>query len=123
MTRHGPVFVEIEQRDEVSVLRFKGHLSTGADQEYLATRTDEIRRLNWQMVLADFTEVSSVGSTGLSFLVGMYVSVTRNSGGRFVLVGTQPRVREVLDITRLSEVIPMAADLESGLAEIRCRRG
>ena len=45
----------------------------------------------------DFREVISVGSTAIGFLVAIYSSVTKHPDGRFVLVGAQPRVREVLD--------------------------
>jgi hypothetical protein len=37
-------------------------------------------------------------------------------------VGLRPRVREVLDITRVSRVIPLAADIASGLATL-CNEG
>ena len=39
--------------------------------------------------------------------------------GRFVLVGAQQRVREVLDLTRLSSILPLASDMASGLALLR----
>jgi anti-anti-sigma factor len=79
---------------------------------------DEIKTLNRTKVLADFRDVPSAGSACLSFIAGMY----RTSGGRLVLARTQARVREVLDITGLSAVIPLAADIESGLATLRAER-
>ena len=65
-------------------------------------------------LLADFHDVPSVGSSGLSFIVGLY----RTTAGCLVLVRTQPWVRQVLDITRLSTVIPQAPDIASGLAAL-----
>jgi anti-anti-sigma factor len=67
-------------------------------------------------VLADFNEVPYIDSTGIGFIVGVYTSVTNMPGGRFVLVGPSHRVREVLDLMRLSTIIPIAADEASGLA-------
>ena len=84
-------------------------------------KRDDIKALNCKKVLADFSEVSDVGSAGIGFIVGVYTS-TKNSGGRFVLVGLRPRVREVLDITRVSTVIPLAADVASGLVTL-CDEG
>ena len=55
-----------------------------------------------------------MGSTAIGFVVAIYSSVTKNPDGRFVLVGAQPRVREVLDLTRLSTILPMAGDMASG---------
>jgi anti-anti-sigma regulatory factor len=57
---------------------------------------------------------------GIGFVVGVYVYVTkRSSGGRFILVGANQRVRAVLDLTHLSTIISMAPDGPSGLAALR----
>jgi anti-sigma B factor antagonist len=104
----------IEVRHEICFLRCQGRFATGTDPEYLRAKMYEIKGANCKKVLADFREVSDIGSVGIGFVVGVYTS-TKNSGGRFVLVGLQPRVREVLDLTRVSTVIPLAADIASGL--------
>jgi anti-anti-sigma factor len=109
------MFIEVKQKDEVCLLRCEGRFVAGTDPEYLRVKRDEIKGLNCKKVLADFSDVSDVGSAGIGFIVGVYMS-TKNSGGRFVLVGLRPRVREVFDLTRVSTVIPLAADIASGLA-------
>jgi anti-anti-sigma factor len=110
------MLIEVRQKDEICHVRCEGRLVT-ADHEYLQAKKDEIKRANCRKVLADFSEVLDIGSAGIGFIVGVYTS-TKNSGGRFVLVGLRPRVREVLDITRVSTVIPLAADIVSGLATL-----
>jgi anti-anti-sigma factor len=111
-----PMLIEVRQKDEICLVRCQGRLIT-ADHEYLRAKKDEIRGANCKKVLADFSEVPDIGSAAIGFIVGVYTS-TRNSGGRFVLVGLRPRVREVLDITRVSTVIPLAADIASGLVAL-----
>jgi anti-anti-sigma factor len=113
------VVINVEQKDDVCIFRVEGRFVTGVDPEYLRAKKDEIKGRNCGKVLADFRGVPQLGSTGLSFIVGLYTSVTRDGGGRLVLVGLHPRVREVLDVTRLSTVIPLAADITSGLAALR----
>ena len=113
------MLVEIERQDDICILRLKGRFLTGADLENLWAQADEIRRLSCGKVLVDLRDVPSMASTGIGFLVGVYTSVTKNAGGRFVLVGASPRVREVLEITHLSTVIPMAPDVASGEASLR----
>lgn len=113
------MLIEVSQIDDVCVLRFEGRFVTGSDPEYLRGKSDELKRLDCAKVLADFREVISIGSTAIGFLVAVYSSVTRSPDGRFVLVGAQPRVREVLDLTRLSSILPMAADMASGMAALR----
>jgi anti-anti-sigma factor len=111
------MLIEVKQKDEVCLLRCEGRFVAGTDPEYLRIKRDEIRALNCKKVLADFSAVSAVGSAGIGFIVGVYTS-TRNSGGRFILVGLTPRVREIFDLTHVSTVIPVAADIESGLATL-----
>ena len=110
------MLIEVRQQDEICFVRCEGRLVT-ADHEYLHAKRDEIKGANCNKVLADFSEVPDIGSAGIGFIVGVYTS-TKNSGGRFVLVGLRPRVREVLDITRVSTVIPLAADIPSGMVTL-----
>ena len=113
------MLIELDQIDDVCVMRAEGRITTGSDPEYLRAKADELKKFDCAKLLVDFREVVSVGSTAIGFLVAVYSSVTRNPEGRFVLVGVQPRVREVLDLTRLSSILPMAPDMASGLAALR----
>ena len=113
------MLIELHQIDDVCVLRFEGRLTTGADPEYLRGKTEELKQLNCGKVLVDFRDALSIGSTAIGFIVAVYSSVSKMPEGRFVLVGAQPRVREVLDLTRLSSILPMAVDIASGMAALR----
>lgn len=113
-----PILIQIELLDDVCLLHFKGRLYAEAHSDYLNAKMDDIKALACTKLLANFEELTSLDCSGISFIIGLY----RASGGRLVLVKTQPHVREVLDITHLSTVIPLAADIESGLAAL-CGRG
>jgi anti-anti-sigma factor len=111
--------IEIEQQDGVCVLHCKGRFVSGPDQEYMRAKIEQIQRLKCKKVLADFREVQSIGSMGLTFIVAVYTAVVKDSGGRFVLAGALPFVRKALDLTNLSRVVSLAADTTSGLAVLR----
>ena len=113
------MLIEIEQNDFVCILHCKGRFVAGPEMDYMQTKLDHIKELACTKVLADFRDVTSVGSMGVTFVVGIYTSVIRRPGGRFVLAGVNPLVQHVFDLTRLSTVIPMAPDLASGLAVLR----
>lgn len=113
-----PMSIEIEHREDVCILRCKGRLASGPDLQYLQDRLEHIKVVACRRLLADFSDVSSIGSMGVGFLVAVFTSVIRSGGGRFVLVGAQPFVKQVLEITRLDTVIPMAGDMTSGLAAL-----
>jgi|HubBroStandDraft_1064217.scaffolds.fasta_scaffold560786_2 anti-anti-sigma factor len=110
------MLIKIEHQDDVCILHLSGRFATGADIEYLRAKSDEIRSFSYAKVLVDLCEVPSMGSTAIGFVVGIYSSVLKNRGGRFVMVGSSPRVREVFDLTRLSDVIPSAPDIPTGMA-------
>ena len=112
------MLINIEHYDCVCILRCKGRFVAGPEMDYMQTKLDDIKQLACTKVLADFRDVSSVGSMGVTFIVGIYTSVVRKPGGRFVLAGASSQVQHVLELTRLNTVIPQASDLASGLSVI-----
>jgi len=113
------MLIDFDYKDDVCILRPRGRFATGVDASYLRAKTDEIKKGGRSKVLADFSDVPYVDSTGIGFLVGVYTTVTGSMGGRFVITSPNHRVREVLDLTRLSSVIPIADDEAAGLKFLR----
>jgi anti-anti-sigma factor len=113
------MLVEFEHHGDVCVLRLHGRFATGQDSTYLRTRADEVKCAGYSKVLADFSQVSYIDSTGIGFLIGIYTSVLKNPNGRFVLANLNRRVREVLELTRLANVIPIYPDVESAFEALR----
>jgi anti-anti-sigma factor len=111
--------IEIESQNDVCILRLKGRFVTVTDPDYLRSQADEIKTGNYSKLLVDLSEVSAIGSTVIGFVVELYTSISKKADGRFTLAGANPHVRNVLDLTRLSTVIPLAADTRSGLAALR----
>ncbi|HEV2689879.1 MAG TPA: STAS domain-containing protein [Bryobacteraceae bacterium] len=104
------MLVEFEHRGDVCLLRLHGRFATGQDSAYLRAKTEEIKSSGYSKVLADFSQVSYIDSTGIGFLIGIYTSVLKNANGRFVLANLNRRVRDVLELTRLANVIPIYSD-------------
>ena len=113
------MFIELLQQDGICILRFHGRLVSGTQLEYLEDKLEEIRAHPEPRMLADLHELDSIGSTGLAFIVLAFKSATKRPGGRFILAGANSRVRRALEVTRLSDVIPMAKDVTSGLGALR----
>ena len=59
----------------------------------------------------DLTEVPYIDSAGLGMLVSQF-SRCQGRGVRLVLAGVNPRVLQLLQITRLDNLLPMAATVE-----------
>ena len=101
------MLVEFEYRGDICVLRLEGRFATGQDSLYLHTKAEELKTSGYVKILVDFSRVDYVDSTGIGFLIGIYTSVTRSATGRFVLCSLNRRVREVLELTRLANVMPI----------------
>jgi len=113
------MLIDLLQQDDVCILRFHGRFASGAQLQYLEDKLAEIRELGASKVLADFGEVTAIGSTGLGFVVSIFASVTNRPCGRFVMTGLTPTVRKAFDITRLSEIVPSAPDMDSAITMLR----
>ena len=112
------MIIEIDQQNDLCVLHCKGRIIAGPDLEYIHSKIDEIQKLKCAKVLVDFRDVPAIGSMGVTFIVALYNSVVRDSGGRLVIVGVVPFVRQVLHLTGLGTIIPTVSDIESGLAAL-----
>jgi anti-anti-sigma factor len=110
------MFIEIRQQyDGICILHCAGSLVPGPEMEYMQAKLDELKKLACAKLVVDFRHVAAIGSMGVTFIVAAYACVVR-PGGHLVLTGVNPRVRHVLDLTRLSTVIPLESDLPSCLA-------
>jgi anti-anti-sigma factor len=98
------MLVEFECHGELCVLRLHGRFATGQDSAYLRGRTEDIKKSGAAKVLADFSQVDYI-----------YTSVIKNPAGRFVLCNLNRRVREVLELTRLANVMAIYATEEAAM--------
>lgn len=113
------MLVNLEIADDICILRLRGRFATGQDTAYLRAKTEEIKKSGRSRVLADFSEVSYIDSTGIGFLIGIYTSVTKAPNGMFVLAKASPRVCDVLELCKLDAVIPMYPDEASALQALK----
>jgi len=72
-----------------------------------ATPGDRLPALN----ILDLTDVPYMDSAGLGRIVRHYVQC-RGKGVRMIAAGADPRVLEILKITRVDAVIPLAATVD-----------
>jgi anti-anti-sigma factor len=108
--------IDIERKGDRCIIRLKGEFRSGADIGYLRAKFEGIKALEPREILADLSGVSSMGSSGIGFIVGLYTSVIKKPGGRFVMAGANPRVKEVFAVTNVDTVIPSTDTLESALS-------
>jgi len=103
--------------DGVCVLRLDGRFVTGSEAE-LASAQDYLRENRVAKAVIDLSAVPYVDSTGLAFVVELHKSL-HGRGGQLFLAGANERVQEVLEITRISELVPMFKDADEAQAAFR----
>ena len=108
--------IDFEVKNDLCILRLKGRFMTGSNAEFKNAKA-ELQRTGCRRVIADLREVPFLDSTGIAFVVSLYTTLT-NSGGHFVLASLNHRIREVLKITTLDEIIPIFDDVDAARAAL-----
>lgn len=88
------------------VMQLKGRLGLDTVQDFLKT----VRATADPVIILDLNELSYIDSAGVGSLVQTFASF-RKSQRQLALSGVNDRVRAVLDITRVSNLIPSYASV------------
>jgi anti-sigma B factor antagonist len=110
--------ISTREIDNVTILDLEGRLILGLATDSLGNCLQETIAKGARKLLLNMKGVGQVDTTGISTIVRAFVSLER-SGGKLGLVHLSERVRMVLDLTRLLNVIPSFADEAEALARLR----
>ena len=109
--------LESQIRDGVCILRLQGRFVTGSDAA-LVSAQKSLEEVGIAKAVVDLSAVPYVDSTGLAFMVELHKSLA-SRGGQLFLAHANERVREVLQMTRIGEIIPLFHDVEDAEAALR----
>jgi len=109
--------LESQIRDGVCVLRLQGRFVTGSDAE-LVSAQNSLEEMGISKAIVDLRAVPYIDSTGLAFIVELHKSLV-SRGGQLMLADANQRVRDVLEMTRIGEVIPLFQEVEDAEAALR----
>jgi len=112
------VQISIRRLDDVTILDLQGRLILGEATESLGNCLQDLIAKGARKVLLNMEGIAQVDTTGISTIVRSFVSLQR-AGGKLGLFHLAERVRLVLDLTRLLNVIPSFADEAEALARLR----
>lgn len=102
----------------VAILRLQGRLDAGSVRDFRALALDELRAGHLRMVI-DFSNIEAVDGQGLAALVNFYRKLVTEKRGRLAFSGLNPEMRQFLDRTSLSRVIPITYDSQDAAREVR----
>jgi anti-sigma B factor antagonist len=97
--------------DDVLVLEARGRVTLGHETECLRQRLKEAGESGHKRIVLDLAGVDYIDSAGLGTLVAGAASV-RRSGGELKLANLTSRVRDLMQITRLSTLFEVHDSLD-----------
>jgi anti-anti-sigma factor len=112
--------ISIRESGDVTILDLRGRATIGVDSDLLSSHLRKLVANGVRNLLLNLAEVTQVDSSSVGTIAGTYVSLTRQ-GGSLKLLRPCGRVRVVLGVMRLLEMIPTFEDEIKALASFRPR--
>ena len=111
--------ISIREFGDVTILDLRGRSTIdGGESELLSSRLEKLVSNGVRKLLLNLADLTQVDSSGVSIIVGTYVSLRAKSGDLKLLCPCG-RVLEVLRILHLLEMIPSFEDEAQALASFR----
>ena len=110
--------ISIRESGDVTILDLQGRATIGADSDLLNSHLQELIANGARKLLLNLADLTQLDSSGISAITGTYVSLGRQ-GGSLKLLRPSGRVRAVLRVVRLPDIIPTFEDEAQALASFR----
>jgi anti-anti-sigma factor len=110
--------ISIRESGDVTILDLRGRSTIDGESELLDNRLRKLITNGVRSVLLNLADLTQVDSSGVGVIIDTYVSL-RDQGGDLKLLCPRGRVREVLRVLRLLEIIPYFENETKALASFR----
>ncbi len=110
--------MSVRKSGDVVILDTSGRIVLGDGAKQLSGKIKELLDTGSKKILVNLAEVTYVDSTGLGELVSAYAYL-KNSGGGLKLLHCQPRITELLKITKLLSVFECFAEEAQAVASFQ----
>lgn len=107
--------ISIRESGDVTVLDLQGKVTIGVDGDLLGVHLKKLLAKGARKLLLNLEDVTQLDSSGISAVVGAYVSLSRQ-GGSLKLLCPGGRVQDVLQVMRVADLIPTFEDETQALA-------
>ena len=93
----------------VAILDLAGRFTLGEGSALVRSVVKDLLAADKKQVVVNLGDASYIDSSGLAELAGAFVTVS-NAGGQLKLLNPQPRLKDLLQITRLSMLFTVFSD-------------
>ena len=110
--------MELEQREQdgVVILELSGKIIGGPDASKVNDQLHELAETGKSQIVADLSQVNWMNSSGLGILISALTTV-RNAGGELKVAAATEKIRNLLTITKLTNVIKLYDTIEEAIAD------
>lgn len=110
--------MDIQQREQDGVLVFElsGKIIGGPDASKMNDKLHEFCESGRRNIVADLSKVSWMNSSGLGILISALTTV-RNAGGELKIAAAPEKIKNLLIITKLTNVIKLYDTIEEAIAD------
>jgi anti-anti-sigma factor len=113
----GQMEIERSNEGDVTIVAVHGVIKLGESAKTFSRILEEVLQDETEKVLVDLEGIDHVDSTGLGELVG-YLQRFEEQGRRIAFAKPAGRLRRLLQLTRLDEVMPIYEDRGRAVAEL-----
>ncbi|HKW31533.1 MAG TPA: STAS domain-containing protein [Candidatus Acidoferrum sp.] len=110
--------ISIRESNDVTILDLHGRAIIGVDSDLLRVHLKKLVAKGVRKLLLNLEDITQLDSSGISAVVGAYVSLSRQ-GGSLKLVCPSGRVQDVLRVIHLADFIPTFEDETQALNSFR----
>jgi anti-anti-sigma factor len=103
---------------DVTIVDLQGKATIGTNADLLSQHLRKLTAGGARKLLLNLAELEQVDSSGIAAMLGTYVSLVRQ-GGSLKLLRPTSRVREVLEVMRLLNIVPTFENEVEAVASFR----
>jgi anti-sigma B factor antagonist len=111
----------VRQSGDVAILDISGRIVLGDGSKQLSGKIKELLGAGNHKILLNLAEVAYVDSSGLGEMVSSYTNATA-VGGKIKLLNAQPRIVELLKITKLHALFELFNEESQAVASFEEQR-
>jgi anti-anti-sigma factor len=107
---------KVRHRGKASIIDLSGEIDRSTGDALTAAYLEATDR-NESSVLLGFTDVAYINSTGIAVIVGL-LAQARAQGRTITAFGLSDHYKDIFEITRLSDFMPIADDEERAVSAV-----
>lgn len=109
--------VDMEYQPDTLLVRLGGELDLGVADKLRKALDSQLAEKKTKYLILNLSRVTFIDSSGLGVILGRYKRLV-HSGGKVILVGAQPQVKRILELSGLLQIMEDCPDENNALSKI-----